>query len=527
MPDPTTAYSENLHAALWRSAAAEVLGGTAGRAADLDWAANPTLAGIDRHVRALECGRPVRPPRSAGPAHRDPDIIAYLSELHQRLAHSRLNDDPALTAELRRQLSTFARHDSALDQLGEKHFEYYAEYPYHLPGAPAYRCWQAPEAGNGDVDFGLIEWRLPADATIAVVGDVGTGTDLAAATLVAALSFRPDAILHLGDVYYSGTAFEFDHRFVGLFESVFAATGHRAPVFGVPGSHEYFTGAHAYLAALDGPALRMTPDQRQRASYFALRSADDGWQFLGMDTGFYGHTISMPIEAQRAVLAVLHRRHPEIPLDPGSPAVTLSVPQPAMVRLRDDEVDWHIRHATSFPGCSVLLSHHQLYSARWEVGRAQRQQPAGGRRTRPDPADLHRGWVDTDLWRQVGPLFGQHVAAWFWGHEHNLGIFADGYVPPGWPADLGVDAATLRTLPKGRCCGHAAIPVNVRDRPYGVDFPVPLKRPDLQLGRHEDWYHRGFQILNLNGAGKPMAARYFQVARLDPTPQLIHQETIA
>lgn len=208
MPDPTTAYSENLHAALWRSAAAEVLGGTAGRAGDLDWAANPTLAGIDRHVRALECGRPVRPPRSAGPAHRDPDIIAYLSELHQRLAHSRLNDDPALTAELRRQLSTFARQDSALDQLGEKYFEYYAGYPYHLPGAPAYRCWQAPEAGNGDVDFGLIEWRLPADATIAVVGDVGTGTDLAAATLVAALSFRPDAILHLGDVYYSGTAFE-------------------------------------------------------------------------------------------------------------------------------------------------------------------------------------------------------------------------------------------------------------------------------------------------------------------------------
>ncbi|MCV7030197.1 metallophosphoesterase [Mycobacterium sherrisii] len=526
MPEPTAMYSENLHAALWRSAAAGVLGGTAGRTADLDWAANPMLAGIDRHVRALENGLPVRPPRRAGTDHRDPDVIAYLSELQQRLVHSQLNDDPVLTAELRRQLKTFAHQDSALDQLGQKYFEYYAGYPYHQPGTPAYRCWQEPDAGNGDADFGLIEWRLPADATIAIVGDVGTGTDLAAATLVAALSFRPDAILHLGDVYYSGTTFEVEHRFVGLFESVFTATGHRAPVFGVPGNHEYFTGAHAYLAALDGAALQTRPDQRQQASYFALRSADDGWQFLGMDTGFYGHTVSMPIEAQRAALAVLHRRHPEIPLDPGSPAVTLSVPQPEMVRLRDDEVSWHTRHATSFPGRTVLLSHHQLYSARWEIGRAQRRLAVAGGGTRPDPADLNRVWIDTDLWRQVGPLFG-HVAAWFWGHEHNLGIFADGYRPPGWPADLGADAAIFRTLPKGRCCGHAAIPVNIRDAPYARDFPVPLKRADLQLGRHGDWYHRGFQILNLRGAGKPMAARYFQVARLDPTPLLIHRETIA
>jgi predicted phosphodiesterase len=517
VPDPTAApgavaYSENLYAALWRSVAAEVLGGPAGRAADLDWGANATLAGIDLHVRSTEAGRPVPRPRTGRFDRRDPGIAAYLSELHHRVAHATLNDDPALVSQLQQQLDMFAHQDSALNQLGEKYFEYYAKYPHHLGGVPAYRSWQAPDGGNGDADFGVIEWRLPADATIALVGDIGTGTDLAAATLVAALSFRPDAILHLGDVYYSGTAFEFDHRFVGLFESVFAETGYRAPVFGVPGNHEYFTGGHAYLACLDGGALRVTPDQRQHASYFALRSADDGWQFLGMDTGFFGHTISMPVAAQKGALAVLHRRDADVPLDPGSPAVALPPPPVEMVRLRDDEAAWQIAHATSFPGRSVLLSHHQLYTARWEIGKAA---------DRADPGDLNRIWIDTDLWRQLGPIFGRQVAAWFWGHEHNLGIFVDGYLPPDWPAD------PLPPLPKGRCCGHAAVSVNIRDRPYATIYPVPLKRPDLQLGLDDGWYRRGFQILSLRGAGQPLRVRYFQVASLDPTPLLIHDESIA
>lgn len=517
-------YSENLHAALWRSVAAEVLGGSAGRAADVDWGANSTLAGVDRHLRALEAGLPVRRPRPDEP---DSGVAAYLSELQQRIAHARLNDDPVLVSQLRRQLKTLAHHDTALDRLGEKYFEYYAKYPHHLGGTPAYRSWQSPEGGNGDTHFGVIDWRLPADATIALVGDVGTGTDLAAATLVAALSFKPDAILHLGDVYYAGTNFEFDHRFIGLFESVFAATGHRAPVFGVPGNHEYFTGGHAYLACLDGGALCVTADQRQLASYFALRSADDGWQFLGMDTGFFGHTISMPVAAQKAALAVLHRRRADVPLDPSSPAVALPTPPVEMVRLRDDEAAWHIRHATSFPGRSVLLSHHQLYTARWEIGKAQRQVTAPDGGIHADPADLNRIWVDTDLWCQLGPILGLRAAAWFWGHEHNLGIFADDYLPRDWPPHLATDAPTLRSLPKGRCCGHAAMSVNISDRPYATRYPVPLKQPDLQLGQDGGWYHRGFQILNLRGAGQPMRARYFQVARLDPTPLLIHEETIA
>ena len=96
--------------------------------------------------------------------------------------------------------------------------------------------------------------------------------------------------------------------------------------------------------------------------------------------------------AQRAALAVLHRHHPDTPLDPSSPAVLAPAPGAKLVRLRDDEVAWHIGHAIRFPGRSVLLSHHQLYSARWKIGR----RPATINRFRgrhPCRPRAVRGWI--------------------------------------------------------------------------------------------------------------------------------------
>jgi hypothetical protein len=515
-------HSENLYGALWRSVATEVLAGTDGRAADVDWSSDPVLVGVDRHVRSLESGLPVPRPAPGG-QDSDPAVAAYLSELQQRIAHGRLNDDPALVGQLQQQLGDFRLGAAPWEQMQIQYFEYYARYPFHLAGTPEYRSWQSEDAGRGDVDFGVVEWRLPSHARLAVIGDIGTGTDVAACTLVAALSFKPDAILHVGDVYYSGTEYEFTHRYRGLYESVCASAGHRAPVFGVPGNHEYFTGARAYLACLDSGAFQLRPDQRQHASYFALKSEDDGWQFLGMDTSFIGHTMAVPPAAQQAALAVLHRRDADIPLSPQAPGIVDPTPDPEMVSLRPDEVAWHTHHAGSFPGRSILLSHHQLYTAVQAIGRPPAT-PSGG--TQTGRTDLDRPWVDTDLWRQLGPLFGEHVAAWIWGHEHNLGIYADSYRPADWPADLGTDAETFRTLPKGRCCGHAAIPVNVSEHPYATTYPVPLIGADVQLAEVDGWYNRGFEIIDLAGAGRPADVRYFQLGGVDPTPLLVYQEKI-
>jgi hypothetical protein len=531
-------HSENLHAALWKSTATEVIAkqlGVEGEAGGIG-VEHPILAGVAEHVRLLEAGRPVPRPGPGRTDESDPDVAAYLSELHHRIAHARLASDPKLEAQLQAQLSDFRYGAPPWQQMAIQYYEYYAQYPYHLAGVPRYRSWQAADGGAGDPQYGVIRWTLPADGRVAIDGDIGTGTDVAAATLTAALSFAPDAILHLGDVYYSGTGFEFEHRFTGLFESVFRGLGARVPVFTVPGNHEYFTGAIALLDCLDSGALVLEEGQRQQASYFSLRSEDEGWQFLGMDTGYHGHTMSVPPAQQQAALAILNRRDASVPLGtpagaPGAAAAGtagLPVAAPAaeagMVRLRDDEAGWHAHHAAGFAGRSILLSHHQLYSATAQIGTAQRHAPGGG--TAADPSDLSRPWVDTDLWRQLGPLFGTHVAAWFWGHEHNLGIFQDGYLPADWPADLGAAADAFRALPKGRCCGHAAIPVNVTEKPYATTYPVPLKEPTLTLGLTDGWYNRGFEILDLAGAGNPARVRYFQIAGVDPTPLLIHEETV-
>jgi hypothetical protein len=193
-----------------------------------------------------------------------------------------------------------------------------------------------------------------------------------------------------------------------------------------------------------------------------------------------------------------------------------------MVYARNDEVVWHGHQIETFAGRSVLLSHHQLYSANQTCGVEQRELNG-----KPDPSDLNRKGVNTRLWRQFGKYFGDRVAAWIWGHEHNLAIYQSGYRPAGWPPAPGDSAdEPFKTLPKGRCAGHAAIPVGLDPDPYSQNNPIPLERPDLKLNVTEGWYNRGFEILQLHGAGKPADLSYYQVADADPSPLQIFSENI-
>jgi len=141
----------------------------------------------------------------------------------------------------------------------------------------------------------------------------------------------------------------------------------------------------------------------------------------------------------------------------------------------------------------------------------------------PDAKDFNRIWVNTKIWRQIGKNFGSRVAAWFWGHEHNLGIYQDAYRPADWPTD---GDNIFRTLPKGRCVGHSAIPVAQTENPYAQTYPVPLKDAKYQLGLTAGWYNRGFQILELAGGSNASTVRYFQVVGVDPKPGLVYQEQI-
>lgn len=562
------AHFEVPHLALWKSCVAEVLAKARGlvntTAYGID-TGDPLMTATDRYCTAMDAGRPLTDP---GKTSNDKDAVeSWLSYLHHKMAHARIAKKADAESTLKSQIAEYKFGNPLWQQMFIQYYKYYWQYPYHKGATPKYRSWQKeggshdPAKGNhdsskgnydsskGNLDFGVIQWTLSPNARIAIVGDIGTGTDAAAAVLSAACKFKPEAILHLGDVYFSGTRPETNRRLVGLVRKVLKEEKCPIPFFTVPGNHEYFTGAVSYLDALDSGKLIAHKDQRQQASYFCLRSADNGWQFLGLDTGYNGHYMNVAKGALQSTLKYLHIGEIEKP-KPGGDPYWPSAHNPYfldpskdptspvdMVTVRPDEALWHADKLSHFPGRSVLLSHHQLYSALDVCGIAQKpvapaapgNTPAPAAGGPPDPSDPNRIWVNTGLWQQFGPWFGDKVAAWLWGHEHNLLIFEDNYRPADWPTDAAF-MNIYRNLPKGRCAGHSAIPVQDTEQPYKVNYPVPFKQDGLQLDLtkvdNENWYNHGFQIMELAGAGKPARLSYFQVSLENAVPLPLYIETI-
>lgn len=513
---------ENLYAAVWKSAVMQAIAQTppSGDPATHQALVEGIVAGLDKYCDALATGAVVpNPGGPEGPSQdSDPEVAAYLAQLHHRMMHDLCTvNDAQVQSDIDLELKRFTYGNPLWQQMSQQYFANYALYPFHTGRPPDYRSWNAHDGGKGNLDYGVIEWHLPATARVALVGDLGTGTDIATATLMSVLSFRPDAILHVGDVYFSGTRYEFEHRLINMLKMAMATAEWQVPFFTVPGNHEYFAGNVPFFECLDSGVLTQLPEQRQQASYFSLRSSDDGWQFLGMDTGYYGHYLAVNDDQQRAALKLLHGIDPRVPAD--LPIQKLP-PNTEMVLLRDDEAQWHRHRIETFAGQSVLLSHHPLYSQTVACGVAQRQTAAGAL----DSSDINRLGVDTAIWRQLGRYFGDQVPAWFWGHEHNLAIYQDNYRPADWPDDADL-RRNFKSLSFGRCIGHSAIPVAETENPYAEHFPVPLKQ-GTKLGITGGWYNHGFEILQLAGAGKPAHTSYYQILGTDPAPILLYEEDI-
>jgi predicted phosphodiesterase len=170
-------------------------------------------------------------------------------------------------------------------------------------------------------DF-VIDGKLPANARVAIVGDWGTGQATAKTVLAQIARKNPDVVIHMGDVYYSGTDFEMQNYFYNIWKESLDLT--RAVTFTLAGNHDMFCGGAPYYKLID--------QLGQPASYFCLRN--DNWQFLAMDTG-------------------LHDAKPE-----GSDPTYLE----------DTEVAW-IADKIQNRGNrrTVLLSHHQLFAANEDI----------------------------------------------------------------------------------------------------------------------------------------------------------------
>ena len=116
-----------------------------------------------------------------------------------------------------------------------------------------------------------------------------------------------------------------------------AALAPRPPFFTIPGNHDYYSGGAGFFHTIDKVNSGVA-DCTQQASYFCLRTEDSKWQFLGMDTGYGDRN---PVEQQ---------------------APTLQVHEGA----------WHRDKLDTFLGTTLLLSHHQLISAKETLNAGQR-----------------------------------------------------------------------------------------------------------------------------------------------------------
>ena len=115
---------------------------------------------------------------------------------------------------------------------------------------------------------------IPDSCTIAIAADWGTGTDSAYAVADAIRGLQPDVTVHLGDVYYSGTADEFQQYFM----ETGAWPRGKSATYTLNGNHEMYSGGSGYFRV----AL---PGLGQRASYLCLENAN--WRIIGLDTGYY------------------------------------------------------------------------------------------------------------------------------------------------------------------------------------------------------------------------------------------------
>ncbi len=210
------------------------------------------------------------------------------------------------------------------------------------------------------------------DARIVVVGDWGSGVERArdvarfmAEEVADALTHgRQVHVIHLGDVYYSGTEEEVERHV--LAPSLWPVSTEQAHAgvtsWSLNGNHDMYGGGWGYFDTLLGDvrfASQRSPDGKP-TSFFRLTSPS--WDFVALDTSWDPDVLAL-----------------------GEVGV-LEDPQDEFVEKVAAESDRKL----------VLLSHHQLLSVY-------------------DPADL-----GPTLASKLAPvLHSGRVTAWLWGHEHR------------------------------------------------------------------------------------------------------------
>ncbi len=321
-----------------------------------------------------------------------------------------------------------------------------------------------------------IAWEIPVPSNVLILGDWATGLEDALQFLQAAITkYTPSCIIHIGDVYYSGLSTECQANLNDILTAAYNNLEIAPiPFFSIPGNHEYIGGSYT---SEDGDGIPMPtsgpgggyfdvtlpfnntinntyPNSNlpaQNASFFQLQTTDNLWQFLGMDTGHNSESFGNYLPAFGDANANY------------GPSVNA------------DEAQCLQKGIDGFHGNTILLSHHQLFSANAKINGAGAIK--GGNEYRNDY-----------LMSYFRSRFAK-VSAWFWGHEHALGIFQDG----------------LYGLPKGRLIGNSGYEERWDQDPYTVNnqltpYHQPLITPNTtNVGTDNvPWYNHTCAVIQFN-----------------------------
>ena len=313
---------------------------------------DPFVAAMTGFLEAAETGQPMPDLPAPSATLGVVDVAKYCAnvslKLGEALGKALLTADDDQVRQCRERLGKFGACDPRWADASEQYANYFVLQQKNIP-----------YIRHTNLDDFVIDGKLGNTARIAIVGDWGTGQDVALVLLKQIERKNPDVVIHLGDVYYAGTQFEVDNYFWNPWSQILQLQQNpNRMTFTLTGNHDMYSGGQPYYALLK--------KMSQPASYFCLRNSS--WQVICIDTS-------------------LHDCNP------------LGT-EPTM--LEETEVEW-VRHKLENNGGrrSVLLSHHQLFTA-YE--------------------SIHDKYFNDHLQSQLGPVLS-NVALWIWGHEHNFVVY--------------------------------------------------------------------------------------------------------
>lgn len=362
-------------------------------------------------------------------------LAQYCASNAWQLVKAKLRGDDEEVERLEQELGPFSVCDPRWAESVQKYLVHVKLQGQSIP----YRTWENLS------DF-MFEDRLPANARIGIIADWGTGLPSARLVLEQVARKRPHIVIHLGDIYYSGTSREMRENFLDVCRAILPTS---VQLYTIPGNHDLYAGGKPFYDLLDALG--------QPASFFGLRN--EHWQFLAMDTALH---------------------------DSDTFTVATNV-----TYLDEREAQWHqdkLKHNSGRK--SVLLSHHQLFTAYTSTGSINKEPQA----------------LNPLLYATFAPYMDK-INLWLWGHEHNLIIFDE-----------------YKGLERGRCVGCSAIPVPKELNPYSISDKLidPPRFNEVRLGLNDsDIYNFGYAMIELNG---PSARVDYYDASREHNP--LYSETI-